>query len=80
MASKKIKVNVKCYSGYKANERPVSFSFGESLYQVEEIIDQWQGSDHSYFKLKANDGNLYILRYDEHNDFWELHYFKNAYF
>lgn len=69
-------ITVQCYSGYKANERPVSFSFGDTVYRVIEIIDRWYGIDYSYFKLKADDGNIYILRYSEKKDQWELHYFE----
>ena len=29
---------------------------------VEEVLDQWYGPSDTYFKVRADDGNLYILR------------------
>jgi len=33
--------------------------------------------DYWYFKIKGNDGNLYILRFDEGRVEWELTMFQN---
>ena len=71
------KISVKCYSGYKANERPVSFNLGDKSFKVEKIIDKWYGVEYTYFKLLADDANIYILKYDEHDDQWELNFFQN---
>ena len=71
------KLKVQCYSGYKANERPVSFNIGEKSLKVEELIDKWYGIDYTYFKLLANDGNIYILKHEEQNDEWELNFFQD---
>jgi hypothetical protein len=65
-------LKVQTYSGYKADERPVSFTFGEKACGVVEIIDRWYGVDHAYFKLHADDGNLYVLRHHMKNDQWEM--------
>jgi len=67
-----IEVKVECYAGYRADERPRRFGFGQKNIEVEEIIDQWQGEDYRYFKLKGDDGDIYILRHDEASDRWEL--------
>lgn len=68
--------HVECYSGYKANERPLSFSLDRRKYIVEELIDQWYGEDYTYFKVRADDKNIYILKYDELNDVWSLASFR----
>jgi hypothetical protein len=57
-----MKVEVGCYSGYKVDERPVRFRLGARDYSVEELLDQWYGPQDVFFKVKANDGNVYILR------------------
>jgi hypothetical protein len=57
-----MKVEVVCYSGYKGDERPVRFRLGGRDYVVEEVLDQWYGPQCAFFKVKANDGNVYILR------------------
>jgi hypothetical protein len=57
-----MKLEVECYSGGKAEERPVRFRLNEHSYAVEEVLDQWYGPDDIYFKVRATDGNLYILK------------------
>lgn len=67
-----IPLRVRTYSGYKADERPVSFSLGDRDFQVVEVLDRWYGIDHAYFKLRADDGNLYVLRHQLDDDRWEM--------
>jgi hypothetical protein len=31
---------------------------------VEEILDQWYGPRDIFFKVRSDDGNVYILRHD----------------
>jgi hypothetical protein len=57
-----MKLEVECYSGQKADERPVRFRLDGHEYLVEEVLDQWYGSQDIFFKVRADDGNLYILR------------------
>ncbi len=57
----KMQVEVDCYSGYKADERPVRFRLDGHEYLVEELLDQWYGQNDVFFKVRADDGNLYIL-------------------
>ena len=57
-----MKLEVDCYSGRIADERPVRFRMDRHEYMVEEVLDQWYGPSDSYFKVRADDGNLYILR------------------
>ena len=59
-----MKVQVECYAGRKADERPVRFRFDEHEHSVDEVLDSWYGPDHVFFKLRADDGNLYILRHE----------------
>jgi len=39
---------------------------------VEEVVDRWLGPDHRYFKLKGDDGRVYIVRQDTTSAAWEL--------
>jgi hypothetical protein len=59
---KSIKLSVECYAGRKADERPVRFWLEEKQYQVEAVLDQWYDPESIFFKVRADDGNLYILR------------------
>lgn len=71
-------VQVECYAGHRANERPLRFSLGQRRIEVVEILDQWQGPDYRYFKLKGDDGDVYILRHDETAARWELTLFTKT--
>lgn len=70
-----IKIQVECYSGHTANERPLRFSIGENVFEVIDLVDRWHGPDYRYFKVTADDGNIYILKYSDSRDEWELEYF-----
>jgi uncharacterized protein (UPF0128 family) len=59
-----MKLFVECYSGAKADERPLRFQWDGRRYTVEETLDQWHEPNATYFKLRADDGNTYILRLD----------------
>ncbi len=65
-------IKVECYSGYKADEKPVSFSLDGKKLMIEKIIDQWRGLEFEYFKVLADDGRAYLLRHDERNGKWAL--------
>jgi hypothetical protein len=45
---------------------------------VEEIMDQWYGPDATYFKLRADDGNTYILSHKPTVDLWQLEFLRRA--
>ena len=45
-----MKLHVQCYSGSKADQRPVRFRLEDREYLVEEILDQWYGPEHIFFK------------------------------
>lgn len=67
-----LKLKVITYSGYKSDERPTAFTFAERTFHVRKIVDRWYGEDHAYFKLIADDDNLYVIRHDGETDSWEL--------
>jgi hypothetical protein len=58
-----MRVKVYCYSGRKAEERPVRFRLDRHEYMVEQELDQWYGPEHVFFKVRTYDGNVYILRH-----------------
>jgi hypothetical protein len=72
-------IQVECYSGYKANERPVAFTYQGKRREIQEIADRWyeDGLDASrpaidYFKVKTTDCKYYILRYLSAFDTWSV--------
>jgi len=73
-----MQIHVECYSGRKADERPVRFQLDGRDYVVEEVLDRWHGPHDAYFKIRAGDGNLYILRQDQSTPegAWHLESFR----
>lgn len=73
-------VRVECYSGFKAEERPVRFRLDDHDHMVEEILDQWYSPDATYFKVRSDDGNLYVLRHriSPQEDAWTLESFRRG--
>jgi hypothetical protein len=59
-----MRVTVECYAGRIADERPVRFRLDTHEYMVEEVLDQWYGPEHLFFRVRADDGKIYILRRD----------------
>ena len=57
-----MKLNVECYSGRKADERPVRFWLEGREYFIKTVLDQWYDPESIFYKVRADDGNLYILR------------------
>ena len=57
-----MRLHVVCYSGRKEDERPLRFHLDDHEYLVEEVVDQWYGPNDVFFKVRASDGNLYVLR------------------
>ena len=57
---------------------PRSLYRGERRIDVIEIMDQWYGPGYRYVKVRGHDNSLYILRFDEINDQWELIMFSMA--
>ena len=74
----RMKLQVECYAGQRADERPVRFRLEDRDYMVEELLDQWYGPDDVFFKVRADDGNLYILRHQSraNEDAWHLEAFR----
>jgi hypothetical protein len=74
-----MKLEVDCYSGPAADERPVRFRLEGHEYLVEEVLDEWYGRPQdTFFKVHADDGNLYILRRDTStpDGSWHLESFR----
>jgi len=72
------KIKVECYAGYKAEQRPTRFTLRGETLEVVELQDQWYSPACRYFRLRANDGNTYILCYHEEKDCWSLEAFRKT--
>jgi hypothetical protein len=66
------KISVTAYSGYRANERPLSFVLGDQRREVKNLIDRWFGQEHDYFKVLADDDRVYLIKWHRDLDVWFL--------
>lgn len=65
-------IHVECYAGYRAEQEPIAFRLGDRRLEVRAIVDRWYAPTRRWFKVDADDGNVYVLRYDEASDAWEI--------
>ena len=65
-------IRVECYAGYRADERPLRFTLRGRVFEVREVADCWHSPGVMYFRVRADDGNLYVLRHEEGMDVWTL--------
>ena len=73
-----MRVQVEAYAGHRAEERPLRFTLQRHAFEVVEILDRWYGPDHAYFKVRADDANIYILKYSTVADEWSLEMFRQG--
>lgn len=68
-------IEVECTAGYRGEETPRVIRFGERRMTAVEVIDRWLAPDHRYFKIRGDDGGLYIIRHDVVTHVWELTFY-----
>jgi len=72
-------LQVECYAGYKADERPLRFralTLHARTLEVKEVLDRWYGVGYECFRVRADDGNLYVLKHHTQDDAWTLESFR----
>ena len=65
-------VRVECYAGHRGEETPRALIIGDRRVEVIEVLDRWLAPDHRYFKVKGDDGDVYIVRQEATSGAWEL--------
>ncbi|MGC0772376.1 MAG: hypothetical protein WB543_05525 [Candidatus Acidiferrum sp.] len=71
-------VRVECYSGHKAEERPVRLVFQTQTLEIAEVEDRWYSPGATYFRVLTGNGDRYVLRHDDAQDSWSLTAFRAA--
>ena len=69
-------IAVSCYAGYRGEQTPRQLTIAGRTRQVVEIIDRWLAPEHRYFKLRCDDGGIYIVRHDLDANLWELTFYR----
>lgn len=65
-------IKVEAFAGAKGEETPRSFTHEGRRRTVTGIVARWYTETHCFFRLHANDGHRYVLRYDLDKLIWEL--------
>ncbi len=78
MPNEILRVDVECYAGYRGEETPRALVIGDRRVAVAEILDRWLAPSHRYFKVRGDDGDLYIVRHDVASGEWELTMFRRG--
>lgn len=73
-----MEIRVECYAGSRGDETPRRIFFDERAVSVVEVIDQWLGSDHRYFKVLGSDNATYILRQDIPTHRWDMTLYQRS--
>jgi len=55
---------------------PLRVGFTGALQDVVEILDQWVGQDHRYYRLRTRDDARFLVRWDESQSTWSLVLFQ----
>jgi hypothetical protein len=72
-------IDVSSYSGFRPDERPLSFSYAGKNHQVKMILESWyEGSpiagnpSYKFFKVVTTGGMEFLLRYNVRFCSWAL--------
>ena len=65
-------LKVSCYSGRTYAERPKSFLWQDTEYEVKEIEKEWLEPGERYFRVRSGDNKLFQLCYNETQKQWSL--------
>jgi len=65
-------VRVETYSGFKADERPLRLHLGEPTLEVLAVEDRWYSPGETYFRVRTDDGDRYVLRHTEAQGTWTV--------
>ena len=71
-------LHVECHAGHRGEETPRALVIGDRRVAVVEVLDRWLAPDHGYFRLKGDDGDVYIVRYSEATAEWEVTMFQRS--
>ena len=71
-----LEIGVECYAGHRGEQTPRTLILGDRRIGVAEVLDAWLAPDYRYFKVKGEDGAIYLVRHDERSGTWELTLFR----
>ena len=70
-------LKVECCSSDILDQDPIAFTLMDRQYKVSDVIDHWYGEGVIFFKVKADDDNIYLLKHYKLQDHWDLILYQN---
>jgi len=67
-----MELTVECYSGYTYAQEPRAFTWHGQRYVVQAVERAWRTPEGPHFLVRAEEGGVYELAYDETEDKWSL--------
>jgi hypothetical protein len=65
-------LRVECGSALSGEVEPLAVWFGTRRVAVRAIVDRWFAPNRRWFRIDADDGQLYVLRHDQGTGEWDL--------
>jgi hypothetical protein len=73
-----LSLQVECSLGWRDEPVPERFTLRGHGLDVCEVLDRWLAADNRYFKVRAADGAVYILRHAVAEGRWEMTLFDSG--
>ena len=73
----RVRIHVETCVGRDGAPMPARFRVGRARVRVVETLDQWYGPGYRYIKVMGDDRCLYILRFHDAHEDWELTMYKS---
>ena len=64
--------HVFCHAGYRSDEYPKSILLHGRHLEIERIVDAWQSPEGRWFRVRCEDGRLYLLFWSRTTADWSL--------
>ena len=71
-------MELECYAGYRGAERPLRLRLGERVLEVVEVEDRWYSPGETYFRVRVESGERYVLKHTEAQDVWSLEAYRSG--
>jgi hypothetical protein len=66
------KVRVECYAGYRGDETPRRLHLEGREIEVSEVVSRWKEPGALFFRVRTEEGRIYVLRKDESAGRWDI--------
>ncbi len=71
-------MEVESYAGYKADERPRRLKLDGRILKIIEVEDRWYAPGETYFRVRVEGGDRYVLRHLDAQDVWTLEAYRSG--